>query len=416
MSTERIGIIADDLTGATDTAAAFTAAGFRAAVAIVPQGLEQYEVDVLCVTTNSRHDPPAEAVRKVRQACRALVKAGFPVRYKKLDSTAKGNILAEARAARDAAGFTRTLICPANPIQGRTVEEGCLWVRDREPVNLRERLSPQTSEAILWVHRPLGAARLKRLAAEPAGIWVCDATTPQDLAELVRLAEAQPQQILLTGSAGLATQLAAHLSQRRTPEKPKSQRGLRSSGRRLRGGPRQRSRSTLMVIGSNDPRTAGQLDVLTSRRPTLQLNPAADLPLNLPTALEEGRTVILRLPINRASPESIRTALKPLRRLLADGQFGSLLLSGGDTALLVCDWMKVKGIDLLGELLPGLAWGRTRDGLAPGLAVCTKPGGFGSDDALVLAAERLGQALGDPASRLAPGKRRGRADARPLCG
>ena len=60
-----------------------------------------------------------------------------------------------------------------------------------------------------------------------------------------------------------------------------------------------------------------------------------------------------------------------------------MLLTGGDTALLVCRWLRVAGIAIQGEIVPGLAWGRIVGGTADGVLVCTKPGGFGDERSLV---------------------------------
>jgi uncharacterized protein YgbK (DUF1537 family) len=54
---------------------------------------------------------------------------------------------------------------------------------------------------------------------------------------------------------------------------------------------------------------------------------------------------------------------------------------------LICRWLRPSAIVLQGEIRPGLAWGRILGGLADGMAVCTKPGGFGNADALVDAVE-----------------------------
>src|SRR6476660_4513107 len=80
----RYGIIADDLTGATDVAAAFANCGFTAAVAFAPRSLRSLDAQVVALSTHSRHDNSAGARRKVRQACARLLDGGWPVIYKKL--------------------------------------------------------------------------------------------------------------------------------------------------------------------------------------------------------------------------------------------------------------------------------------------------------------------------------------------
>src|SRR5262245_30770334 len=122
----RWGVIADDLTGATDVAAAFAARGFKTLVLVNPRARMPVRPDVVLLTTNSRHDTPKIAQRKAHVAYRWLQKQHIPLLYKKIDSTVKGNIVAEVEALRDAGGFTCALVCPANPAQGRIVRHGVL--------------------------------------------------------------------------------------------------------------------------------------------------------------------------------------------------------------------------------------------------------------------------------------------------
>ena len=67
----------------------------------------------------------------------------------------------------------------------------------------------------------------------------------------------------------------------------------------------------------------------------------------------------------------------------------SMTLSGGDTALAILRALGAKGIKIEREVLPGIPLGRVLGGAADGLAVVTKAGGFGKEDALVRIAEFL---------------------------
>jgi uncharacterized protein YgbK (DUF1537 family) len=67
---------------------------------------------------------------------------------------------------------------------------------------------------------------------------------------------------------------------------------------------------------------------------------------------------------------------------------GALLMTGGDTALSICEALNAKGIALMGELMPGVPAGRILGGEAEGLAVITKSGAFGDEMAIVHAANK----------------------------
>jgi uncharacterized protein YgbK (DUF1537 family) len=49
----------------------------------------------------------------------------------------------------------------------------------------------------------------------------------------------------------------------------------------------------------------------------------------------------------------------------------------------------VKAIKVTGELLPGLACGAVCGGMADGVQICTKPGGFGETNSLRVAVGAL---------------------------
>jgi uncharacterized protein YgbK (DUF1537 family) len=93
--------------------------------------------------------------------------------------------------------------------------------------------------------------------------------------------------------------------------------------------------------------------------------------------------VAIRVPIHREADERVLARLCLLSPLLQERRAGSLVLSGGDTALLVCGWLRARGILLRGELEPGMPWGTLVGGVADGIVVCTKPGGFGDDNSLL---------------------------------
>jgi uncharacterized protein YgbK (DUF1537 family) len=59
---------------------------------------------------------------------------------------------------------------------------------------------------------------------------------------------------------------------------------------------------------------------------------------------------------------------------------GGILVSGGSTAELVCDSLRVTYLQVVGEVRPGIARSFLLDGRWPGLPLITKAGGFGGAD------------------------------------
>jgi uncharacterized protein YgbK (DUF1537 family) len=93
-------------------------------------------------------------------------------------------------------------------------------------------------------------------------------------------------------------------------------------------------------------------------------------------ALAQGRHLILRIPRGGVSLESVREQL-------AGTAAAALLVSGGDTASLVCHAAGVKSIELYDEVVCGIPRGILRGGDLDGMAVVTKSGGFGDENALI---------------------------------
>ena len=69
-------------------------------------------------------------------------------------------------------------------------------------------------------------------------------------------------------------------------------------------------------------------------------------------------------------------------RLLGTGALGATILVGGDTALKVYEQCGAKGIRILGDVEPGIPWGRWIGGRLDGLPLVTKAGGFGNPETL----------------------------------
>src|SRR6185503_18058982 len=87
----RCAIIADDLTGACDTALQFATGGYRAALALDDSALARADVEALAIDTDSRASAPREAYEQVTQALGRVRDAGIGAIYKKVDSTLRGN-------------------------------------------------------------------------------------------------------------------------------------------------------------------------------------------------------------------------------------------------------------------------------------------------------------------------------------
>ena len=410
----RVAVIADDLTGAADAGVQFARAGHRTAVAFAGAPLPPVaDLDVVVADTDSRMLGPEEAAACVRTVARSLMRA--PLVFKKLDSTLRGPVAAEVRAALEGSGRRAAVVAPAFPAGGRITRGGVQHV-DGRPVDataFRDDPSRPVREADM--RRLLAAAGAGPVAllsradlGDPARIAaavrahtyvVADAEDDADLAALVR-GVPDPADVLWVGSAGLAGALAACHPGPRPP--------ARSSARAVAGAP------VLAAIGSAHPATAAQVARLAARPDVAEVRLSLDLLArgdhaaavaaaveDAARALAHGRSVVVHVaaapgPPRRADlADHIPRALAAVaERLAAAAEIGGLVLSGGETAVCVGRALGARGLLLDEELEPGVPVGRLL-GPRP-FRVVTKAGGFGGPDTLVRAVEVLGGRVATP--------------------
>ena len=208
-------ILADDLTGAADTAARCRRFGLPATIFLdspempLPQG-------ALAFTSDSRHlaaDAAAQSARKTAASLPPLDARW----YKKIDSTLRGNVGSELDALLELVDAPAAVVCPAFPAQRRWLRNGILTAPDfglpaiHLPSLLREQSRhPVAALSIEEVRGVALAARLKRLmrmgdscTGQGRLVIAVDAITDNDLDRLVKAQEEALPDALLCGSAGL---------------------------------------------------------------------------------------------------------------------------------------------------------------------------------------------------------------------
>ncbi len=220
-----LGVVADDLTGAMDTAGAFAARGTPTLVALsdtpLPDGWE-----VLCVNTQTRNAPVADVEEPVRLATRSLVQSGYSPLFKKIDSTLRGNVGAEIEAMMAEANAPYAFVVPAFPDTGRTQRDGILYVGD-DPLKAApegvDRLSAPVSSSVVDLLKnqtgaPVGLVPLsdvdsgegaitsavRRLIAKGVRVITVDAIERSHLADITATLTQGFLEGLIAGSAGLA--------------------------------------------------------------------------------------------------------------------------------------------------------------------------------------------------------------------
>ncbi|MFZ5823354.1 MAG: four-carbon acid sugar kinase family protein [Bacillota bacterium] len=408
-----IAIIADDLTGAADTGIQFVYAGLRSLVLLDPRAAGLPPADVLVGVTDSRQDSPEVSRRKVTHWAQVMAAYHPTEVYKKIDSTLRGNPGAELDACMDGFPGRIAVFAPAYPAAGRTTINGqhllhgrpleetevshdpTTPVRESRLLPLLAAQTPRRIAQIRLADLEAGADNLARILhqrlADGAEILVSDAVTDQHLADLVAGVRSLGRPLLWTGSAGLARHvLPVKATTRLAVPVPLAHPLLAFAGsvsQTLRRQVAYYCRSTGAACITADANVltgagaeaeaevrrvaAEALGWLRAGRSTVVTTslPSGSVQVSGPEMVAAARTISDRLGA-------------AARAILAEGWYGPLFLSGGDTALGVCHQLGAAGIRLHQELLSGIALGTLVDGPYEDLPVITKAGSFGAEDVL----------------------------------
>lgn len=442
-------VIADDLTGANDTGIAFANAGLETVVSILPSAALMLDdsVDVAVLSTHSRHLSPAKAHEQVTNALapfRAAIQSHSnsqhtqPLVYKKIDSTLRGHPGAELQATMDSLGFSRALIAPAFPAQGRTTIDGQQRVHGVPLAESSFGREVPESEVAQFFAQPfaqtfiqpfaqpftqpvpegglnrvsLAAVReghdalAARFAQSTASLIVADAENDDDLLSLAA-AGINSGFRLFCGSAGLANALTQVIELRPRAGGVDEKRHLHHPSAQADAGP------MVVVAGSQHPQTARQVAALNAEygpSAVVHLQPAsirqaaddsldallaAELDAGLAALTQNQHLVITTagLDLGDLSGQKIAESLGQwVRRLLSqsaerNASPSGLILTGGDVAMAVCTALGASALRLNGEIEAGIPVGCLLDGPFAGLSLVTKAGGFGSDTLFVKAIE-----------------------------
>jgi len=292
------------------------------------------EVDVLSVDLDVRERSVAEAAAAVSLATSRLGQGARS--FVKIDSTLRGPIRGLV------GGDGVAVIAPAFPEQGRVVRGGRLYVNGEPGASLVEVLGA-AAVAVQSV------TDMERAIASGARQVVVDADTPLALRALADAASAHPEWRLV-GSSGLARQLA--------PPHAPAMPHVAGSGVVLvvAGSPTAVTRTQLQ-------RLVGLPDVKILATPPTDARDAGQAAAALADTVADWAA--------RYSPRAV-------------------VLTGGATAREVGHRLGVSGLRILGEIEPGIPFGRLEDGVWHGITVVTKAGGFGTPETLLDVVRSLG--------------------------
>ena len=342
-------VLADDLTGALDSAAAWANAG-DVPVFLDQPGPSAQAVQV--VATGTRDVPPESLPALLAPSLKWLVAGGCA--FKKIDSLLRGNTFAEIAWLLRSGRFAGAVFAPAFPAQGRFTARGRHWVAPpHQPQGARtHEYAGALVQAFLHVglsaHLP---ERVQDSLQDEGRVVIPDILSDQDMDQLAALTDSPKEPPWLwCGSAGLAWALARRDA-------------AAASTTRLATAAAAAGR-TLVLTASRHPVLREQLRHL----------PAAD-----------ARTEVIDLTEEQPlAPDEAQARLRQrLHSLVATGpRPGTLVVVGGDTLLALCRAADVSSLQA--DPSPRAGWGRARlvGGHWDELCCYSRSGAFGPPDDL----------------------------------
>ena len=231
-----IGIIADDLTGANDTSLQLFLRGCKTQVAFGEDISidENLKTEVFAMSTETRNVDAKTAHEKVLNVSENILKKyNFEYIYKKIDSVLRGNIAVEVVTLLDSLEYDAAVIFPAFPNEGRTTIGGFHLVKgiplqrtevSRDPacpimesniINLLKSQLPEemanytdliSLDVVMKGAGPI-LTKLNDLISKGKKLIVADAVSTTDLEQIAFAVTKSSYKILPVGSAGAAQAL-----------------------------------------------------------------------------------------------------------------------------------------------------------------------------------------------------------------
>jgi uncharacterized protein YgbK (DUF1537 family) len=198
-----IAVIADDFSGAAELGG--IGIRYHLSVEVNTMVNTNTTADVLIIATDARSLPKQEAVQVMQQHMQQLMALHPELIFKKTDSVLRGHIVAELMAQLPIANCDKAVLVPANPVLGRTIEDGRYYLHG-QPVHLTSfSQDPDfaiTSCVVEDMLRSNGhAIHIKKVneSLPATGIIVGEATATNDLEAWAARID---QQTLAAGAAG----------------------------------------------------------------------------------------------------------------------------------------------------------------------------------------------------------------------
>ncbi|MBD2796534.1 four-carbon acid sugar kinase family protein [Xenorhabdus sp. 18] len=391
--TIKLGVIADDFTGATDIASFMVQSGWKVVqlLGVPDEGTPiPHDVDAVVISLKIRSCPVTESIFQAINSCRWLrnnanCQQVFFKYCSTFDSTPEGNIGPVIDALMGELQVDISLICPALPVNGRTVVHGYLFVNEMllnesgmqyHPITPMKdanllRLIEQQAKGIAGLvnlncvrqGKQAISHRLESLRLDGVRYVVVDAMVMEDLLPVAQVAS---EMVLVTGGSGLGAAIASNDT------------GQISSVSKIGDTPPSRDRKSVVFSGSCSLMTNQQVIKYKEIAPAMELN-VGECIYN-PKYADQLTEWIMQQPEDGLAPmlyatqspevlqqtqqqygatessHSIEHVFSEVVRKLRKQGFNTFIVAGGETSAQVTQSLNISQLGIGAPIVSGVPW------------------------------------------------------------
>lgn len=419
----RVGIIADDLTGANATGVGLAKQGLFSTTILHNNNIPNSHHNMaVCIDTDSRYAVKDTAQQRIREATMKLQNWDADILCKRIDSTIRGNIGIETDTMLNMLGDnTVAVICPSYPSSGRVVIGGALLVNQvlvhetdvgKDPIrpittsHVSSLLKKQSEHVIGQLDLEVVSqgseiieSEIQSLINQGSRMIVCDAVSRDHISNIAEAMTKVKQFRLIPVDPGPLTNYYVKAMKRQVKR------------------PHDQSKF-IVTVGSVTSVTRNQLDYLVNE---INASPIIVDPKKLVSlertweeeinrAIHEAAEKLLTestvvvttnhpdhelIDFKKESQKQgasedvlskrITSGLAQITKQLIDMSEGGVkgcFFSGGDVTSSFCETVEANGIELKDEVMPLVSYGHILGGEVDGLPVVTKGGMIGDKQAI----------------------------------
>jgi len=403
-----LGVIADDFTGGTDIAGFLVENGMRTIqLSRTPSSTDPIDTDAVVISLKSRTCPVEEATSDSVNALRWLKKMGCRQFYFKycstFDSTPTGNIGPVTDALLAELGENFTIICPALPVNGRTVFNGHLFVmgellcdsgmrhhpvnpmKDSSLIKLMNQQSDGKTGLVQYSTIEQGVDQVveafKALIKDGKRYAVVDAFRPDHLEVL---GESVRNMKLVTGGSGLAIGIARNWAAQLSDQTTAQEAGRPMPGRTVVLSGSCSQMTNLQVRNYKDIAPHFALDVDSCFDDQhygeqvcdwVMKNLDGDRAPLIYATTDTGELKEIQTKFGvEASSQAVEKLFSKLAAMLKERGVKNFIIAGGETSGTITQSLDVSGFYIGPQIAPGVPWVKSLDGE---LSLALKSGNFG---------------------------------------